>query len=70
MKENTDTILLFIHIRSKIDYEAIIYHNVSENSLQKLKKLQSQCIRIILRARETTPISALHAEANILPLNV
>ena len=56
------------YIRSKIDYGSIIYHNASENFLQKLDKLQNQCIRTMLGARKTTPISALHAEANILPL--
>ena len=55
-------------IRSKIDYGAIFYDTASYSLLQSLDKIQNSCLRLILGAQFTSPISSLEVESNFPPL--
>lgn len=56
-------------IRSRIDYALHIYASASVSNLKVLEGLQNQCLRIVLGARNTTPIISMNVEANI-PFNI
>jgi len=55
-------------IRSKIDYGSILYGSASNVQLQKIEIIQNKCLRYIIGALKSTPISALCAETGIAPL--
>jgi ribonuclease HI len=50
-----------VMIRSKIDYGSVVYNSASRNVLSTLETVQNACLRLILRAFPTTPISSLQA---------
>jgi hypothetical protein len=52
------------------DYGAEIWFKDQKSYLSKLQSLQNKAARKILGAFSTTPISALEAEAAILPINL
>ncbi len=49
-----------------MDHGSIIYSTASQSTLSQLNRIQNTTIRI---ATGTSPISSLHVEANIMPLN-
>ena len=57
-------------IRAKIDYGAVLYGSAAKTNLEKLEKIQTACIRMILSARKSTPVISLQAEAHIPPLEL
>ncbi len=52
-----------------MDYGSIIYSTASQSTLNQLNTIQNTAIRIETGALRTSPISSLHVEANIMPLN-
>ena len=64
--------LLFLYktfIHSKLQYGSAVYGTASRTTLQKLDTVQSSALRIALGAFISSPISSLHAEAGLLPLD-
>ena len=57
-------------IRSKIDYDCIVYNSTSTHIKSKLDPIQKSCLQIILRAFPTSPIHSLQALPGIPPLAV
>ena len=57
-------------IRSKMEYGCIIYRNASQANLKKLDILQNRALRLMLGARNTSPITSMEVLANIPPLNL
>src|SRR6266576_6870935 len=55
-------------VLSKLDYGSIIYNSAKPNLLKKLDTIQHTGLRLISGAMYTSPISSLHAETCILPL--
>jgi len=67
------TSLLHIYralIRSIIDYGSELFYNTSTTILNKLDKIQHQCLRIITGALKTTPKDALLNECGEIPLKL
>ena len=58
------------YIRSKIDYGSIVYGNTSEKILSQLDIVQNIALRLILGARNTTPILSLQSESYLPPLKL
>ena len=56
-------------IQSKIDYGSTLYGSASKSQLDKIDRIQNQCLRLIIGALKSTPIPALYAETGILPLH-
>ena len=56
------------YVRSKIDYACVLYGSASKTYLKKLDPIQNSAMRLILGARNTTPILSLQAESLIPPL--
>ena len=57
-------------ILSILDYGCEVYNSASNHLLSKLEKVQNNCLRVILRAMKTTPITALQIEACQPPLQI
>jgi hypothetical protein len=59
-------------IPSKLEYGIILFNlgNISVKCTQKLKTIQSSALRIVLGARNTSPISTMEIEAHIPPLEI
>ena len=53
------------YIRAKIDYGCVVYGNTNEKYLEKLEIVQNIALRLILGARNTTPILSLQSESFI-----
>jgi hypothetical protein len=51
-------------VRSKLDYESIVYGSARKSYLQALDSLHNQGIRMCLGAFPTSPIESLYVEAN------
>ena len=58
------------YVRSKIDYGSTIYGSAKENLLKKLEVIQNKALRLILGARNTSPILSIQAEAYVPPLTL
>ena len=58
------------YIRAKIDYGSIIYASAKSAELQKLEIIQNRAIRLILGARNTSPIVSLQTEVYLPPLDI
>ena len=57
------------YIRSRLEYASVIFTGVAAPLKNKLKVIQNVCLRLILGARNTTPIRSMEVEANIAPLD-
>ena len=57
-------------VRSKLDYGSIVYMSGDERSLEKLNVVHRHGLRLCLGAFKSSPIEALYAEANELPLEL
>ncbi|XP_026475378.1 uncharacterized protein LOC113380202 [Ctenocephalides felis] len=57
-------------ILSKLDYGSFIYGDASKSVLSKLDIIQNKALRSCLGVMRSTPINALHVEANIYPLHL
>ena len=57
-------------IRSRIDYGSIFYYTASYSLLKNLDTIQNTCLRLILGAQRTSPISSPEVECNISPLSI
>ena len=57
-------------VRSKLDYGSIVYMSGDERSLEKLNIVHRHGLRLCLGAFKSSPIEALYAEANELPLEL
>ena len=55
-------------VRSRLDYGSIFYNSVPNSTLQCLDKVQNICLRYILGAQKSSPISSLEVESNFPPL--
>ena len=55
-------------IRSILDYGSIFYMTASKTHLNKLNKIQNNCLRLAIGARKTSPILSLEVESNVPPL--
>lgn len=62
--------LYVMYIRSIINYGSMFYTVAPYYKTSTLDKAQNQCLRLAIGARRTSPITALHIETNIPPLNV
>ena len=58
------------YIRSKIDYGSIIFCSAPDSALKKLDVLQNKALRMILGARNTSPLTSIEILANIEPLSI
>ena len=47
------------YIRSKLEYASVIFTGVAAPLKNKLKVIQNVCLRLILGARNTTPIRSI-----------
>jgi endonuclease/exonuclease/phosphatase family metal-dependent hydrolase len=54
-----------LYVRPMLTYAGVIYLNCAKKHLKKLQIKQNKCLRMALNASIFTPISTLHAEANI-----
>lgn len=57
-------------IRSHFDYGAFLLNLFNKSALDKLNKIQSKCLRIILGAMKSSPINAMQVECVDPPLNI
>ena len=57
------------YIRSKLEYASVIFTGVAALLKNKLKVIQNVRLRLILGARNTTPIRSMEVQANIAPLD-
>ena len=57
------------YIRSKMEYALVMFTGVVTPLKHKLKVIQNICRRLMLDARNTTPIRSMEVEANIAPLD-
>ena len=55
------------YIHSKMDYASAIFTGVVTSLKHTLKVIENICLRLILSARNTTPIGSMKVEANIAP---
>ena len=58
------------YIRAKLDYGSILYMSAKENLLNKLEIIQNKALRLMLGARNTTPIVSMQVEAYLPPLDI
>ena len=58
------------YIRAKADYGSIMFAGANPGLLRKLETLQNSCIRLIIGARNTSPILSIQAEAHLPPLTL
>ena len=57
------------YIRSKMEYASVMFMVVVTPLKHRLKVVQNICLRLMLFARNTTPIRSMEVEANIAPLD-
>lgn len=57
-------------IRSKLDYCSFLFGHVAKGELKKLDIIQNTALRIALGAFKSTPVIAMQAEAQIIPLQI
>ena len=57
-------------IRSKLEYGAIIYGELSQKVFRILEVIQNNNLRCILGVRKTTPISSMEVDAFVPPLDL
>ena len=55
-------------VRSKLDYDCIVYGTTSNINLRQLNSIHNSGLRLTLGAFCTSPISSLYTEANEIPL--
>ena len=61
-----DTLLLYRAIvRSKLDYECIVYGTASNTNLCQLDSIHNAGVRLALGAFCTSPVSSMYTEANV-----
>lgn len=58
------------YIRSKIDYGSVLYGSAAKYCLKKLDSVQNKAMRLILGARNTSPILSLEMECNLRSLQL
>ena len=58
------------YIRAKLDYGCVMYASANESMLNKLEVLQNRALRMILGARNTTPILSMQIESYLPPLKL
>ena len=58
------------YIRSKLDYGAVVYDSATEAIKQKLEIIQNNAMRLMIGARNTTPILSLQVESHLPPLKL
>ena len=58
------------YIRSKLDYESIVYGSGRKSYLQVLDSIHNQALRLCLGAYRTSPCQNLYAETNEISLNL
>ena len=56
-------------MRPKIEYASVVFTGVVTTLKHKLKVIQNICLRLMLGARNTTPIRSMEVEANIAQLD-
>ena len=56
------------YVRAKIDYGSIIYSNAKKSLTQRLDIIQNKALRMLLGARNTSPILSMEVEAFLPPL--
>lgn len=57
-------------IRSRIDYASFLYDNSCQTHLNKLTKIQNQCLRVIGGFIKSTAIHVMESELHLQPLHV
>ena len=57
-------------IRSRLEYGCQILECISDRNLQILEVMQNTCLRLILGARQTSPILSMQIDAFIPPLSL
>lgn len=65
---NNLKMLYVAFIRTKLTYGAPVTSAAAQTNLQKLSTVQNGCLRLMLGARRSSPISSLEVEANIPPI--
>jgi len=60
--------LIYVDIRSKLDYGSIIYGATRKSYISMLDPIQNQALRVCLGAFRTSPSESLHIESNEPPL--
>ena len=55
-------------VRSRLDYGSIFYDTVSDTHIGMLNVVKNTCLRMVIGARKTSPISSLEVESFIHPL--
>ena len=58
------------YIRSKLEYGSVIYGKLSGKNVRTLEVIQNNCLRTILGARKTSPITSMEVEAFIPPIEI
>lgn len=66
----TQKLLYNAIIRSHMDYGSFLLDPCNKSALQKLDKVQSKCLRIILGAMKSSPINAMQVECVDPPLKI
>ena len=56
------------HIRSKLDFDCVVYGSARPSALESLDRVQNAALRTCLGAFRTSPIPSLHVKAGELPL--
>ena len=57
-------------IRSKIDYEYVVYYSLSTRKLESLESVSNEAMRIYSRCFDSTPISSLQVITEEPPLQI
>lgn len=60
--------LYICYIRSIMDYGNIMYATASQSTLNQLNAIQNSALRIATGALRSSPVTSLHVETNITPL--
>ena len=68
--ENNLKLFYISYVRAKMDYGAILYNSAPEKHLERLTILQNKALRLILGARNTSPITSMEVLSQIPPLNL
>ena len=58
------------HVRSKLDFDFVVYGSARPSALESLDRVQNAALRTCLGAFRTSPIPSLHVEAGELSLNL
>lgn len=57
-------------IRTKLDYGAFLWDNLTKKQEESLEKIQNNAMRIAVGAMSTTPVEALQRETALIPLHM